>query len=160
MLDRTPDVASIVARVMERHAGDDNKIEQVLLAKSRQDPALAEEFVLMGIRQAVRTQYSLNRNRASREPMPEAERQERLEKREERRKFWDRYTLFGHQALVDATSEELRESAARRKQMASTSLRRARFEVALADRMGDSTKTVGEFFKASEVARLAEEHNA
>jgi hypothetical protein len=92
--------------------------------------------------------------------MPVEEYEARVEAREVRRQFWDRYSLFGHQELGDATVADLRESASKRRAMAAGNIRRAKFEEAIADRMGSSTKPVRAVLKASLVEQLAEKYNA
>lgn len=167
MLDKTPeDLNSVADEAFRLHSDDPEQMHQFILRAARKSPAVMNEIVYHGIDEAVRGQFSKNRRRvidrepAEREPMPEVERRRRIEAMQERRDFWDRYSLFGQQLLATASANDLRESAAKRKTMAHTNLRRAEFELALAKEMGTSTKTVSRFFKPERVEELAEKYNA
>ncbi len=119
------------------------------------------EIVARGIDETIRHQYTINRRSTARDPVEPEEREEQIRKTEKVRSyFWDRYTLFGHMLLKEATADDLRESATRRRTQANTSLQRARFEMALADKMGTSKKTVPEHFKVDAVIALAEKYRA
>lgn len=162
MLDKQPsDNQEIVARIFAQNAGDDEQIEIALLREAKRNSSLAQEFILLGVKQTIRSYYSFERSTASRALPDPAERERRAQAREDLRShFWDRYSLFGHMSLKDARAEDLRESAAKRKQMASTNMRRARFELAVASRMGESKRTVGSFFDGATIDKLAEQYNA
>lgn len=83
----------------------------------------------------------------------------RIAAKAERIEFAERYSLWGHQLLRDASRADLEESARQRRSQAAGNIRRARFEEALAKAMGASRKTVGAFFKPEDIERLASKHH-
>jgi hypothetical protein len=138
--------------------------KEMLIKESEKNLALREALVNAGADAAINNYYCTERQIAYnierrinlKEFTPEAA--ERSERRINRRMFWHRYSLFGHEALAAARRPDLLESAESRRAQAHGNLRCAAFEVALARRMKNDKDTVSRTFTYAQIRQLAKKH--
>lgn len=124
------------------------------------DAPMTRELILLGTKQLVRGYFSKTRGKMrSRDGFTDEELADRIEAKDERRAFMERYSLYGRQPIEDATVSDLLESAKHRKIMAAGNLRRAKFEEAVARAMGASAKTVGQFFTNAQLNTIARRYD-
>jgi len=124
------------------------------------DAPMTREIILLGAKQLVRSYFSKTRGKLRRrDGFSDEELADRIEAKDERRAFMERYSLYGRQLIEDATVEDLLESAKHRRIMAAGNLKRAKFEEAVAKAMGRTTKTVSQFFSSVALNRIARKYD-
>lgn len=144
---------------------DDKKAKERLIKIAQKDHELREALIRLGADQVIRDYFGSERRisinpREFRPITPQnAEQEKRILQKEERRQFWDRYTLFGHQSLREAYRPDLKESAQKRIVQAEGSLSCAAFEKDMAGRMKNDRITVGRSFTNTKIIELAKVHH-
>lgn len=144
-------ISSVVRAAMKECGYDPIKGRDALISKSETDPFLRGQLLTLGARQAIRSFFQNERR-------PE-DFEIRAKAAAERRKIWERYAIFGQRKLADATVTDLRRSIAARQSQAAGNLRHARFEREIMKAMGDSKKTVSEFFSLNRIEELARKYH-
>lgn len=158
---------------LEASGFNTKKARDRLISQAKRDPELEKELLQAGADQIIRNFYSSERRdgsikivippitskiiRASGIPSPEAE--ERQKQKQERRLFWDRYTLFGHTPLRDATRPDLDESVEKRKQQSNGILVCAAFEADISGRLRNDSIIVSKALKDKDIIALAKVHH-
>lgn len=141
-----PEVTALNAWVKTAlEANKDRPDEAARWLADQSDKALINRLVILGAQQIVRTFYKNQRvsaltmatGRIAMNPNS-AEGSERLAVRLARVAFWDAYTLFGMTPIREATRDDLIASAEARESQARGEMRSARFERAVADKLGET----------------------
>ena len=158
MLDKT-DIASLIEAICKEHREDSESAIEAVLVAARNNRELRDRLLQLGASQIIRDYFRVQRTAAVREPLDPDVFEQRIAERAERRAFLERYSLWGHQMIQDATVKDLEESASKRRAQAEGNLRRADFELAVAKRMGKTRKRCGDVLSNDEVEKLARRFN-
>jgi hypothetical protein len=136
-----------------------------LVKKAKSEPNLRAALIDLGAKQVVRDFFSMQRESAMTMAagrvaanMDNPLVAKRIAARIARVAFWDSYTLFGMQPLKTATRPMLLRSATSRETQAAGEIRMAKFERAIAKKLPNDRKVVGNTLTALEVETIAARH--
>lgn len=168
------ELVGLVTSAMSDTQFNSKAARQLLIDWSESNVDLRAELVFFGADQLIRNIVHSERHAAS--PSPEAAREERaeadrrtqlspvelterLEQKTNRRLFWDRYALFGHLPLREATRPDLAASISSRKKQAAGNLACADFEDRVRLKLKNDTHKVGDVLKVDSLMKIAKECN-
>lgn len=166
------ELRGLVVKAMADAKYNTKDARAMLVDWAESNPDLQAELIFLGadqvIRDIVHSERHVSTPAPTREERAQAERdtmvsplemEERVKLKAERRLFWDRYALFGHLPLREATRPELHASVDSRTKQAEGNLACADFEKAVARQLKSDTAQVKHVLKNDALLKLARKHD-